>query len=49
MEIWAQKCERCLKQVPGESNLAADGVAPEWGSFVVVKTLQNKKGEKNTL
>ena len=29
IEIWAQRCEGCLEQVPGDFELAADGAAPD--------------------
>ena len=41
MEIWAQRCERSLKLVPGDFGLVADGAALD----LCWKTLK-KKGKK---
>ena len=46
MEIWGRRCERCLKQAPGDSDLAVDGDAPEWGSLICGKNIAKKKGKK---
>ena len=46
IEIWARRCEGCLEQVLGDFELEANGAAPEWGLWFVVKMLQNKKGKK---
>ena len=34
MEIWARRCERCLKTVLGDFRLEANGVALDWGKTI---------------
>ena len=43
IEIWAQWCEGCLEQALGDSELAANGAAPNGVLWFVVKTLQKQK------
>ena len=49
MEIWSQRCERCLEQALGDSDLAADGASPEWGSLICAENVAKQKREKTTL
>ena len=46
MEVGAWRCERCLEPVPGDFGLAANGAAPEWGSFICGKNIAKQKGKK---
>ena len=39
IEVWAQRCERCLELISGDFGLAADGAAPDF----CWKMLKNKK------
>ena len=49
IEVWAQRCERCLEQVPHDFGLVADGAAPKWGSLICDKNIAKQKREKTTL
>ena len=49
IEIWAQRCEGCLKQVSGDFELAANGAAPEWGSLICGKNVTKQKRKKTML
>ena len=47
MEIWDQRCERCLEQALGDSELVANGVAPKWRGFLICgKNVAKQKGRK---
>ena len=47
IEIWARRYEGCLEQVPGDFELAANDVAPEWGSLICGKNVAKQKKGKN--
>ena len=47
MEISDQRCERCLEQALGDSELVANGVAPKWRGFLICgKNVAKQKGRK---
>ena len=46
MEIWARRCERCLKQATADFDLVVDGAAPKWGSLICDKNIAKQKREK---
>ena len=46
IEIWARRCEGCLKQVSGDFGLAANGASPKGGSLICDKNIAKQKGKK---